>query len=151
MEKRAALGEPSLGAMTIKLSHAFVWCLDQDEALRFYTDALGFEVRTDAPMEHMRWLTVGPPDQPDVEVGLLEPVPGASAEDSEAVRRLVAKGVLGSLLFRTDDVRAAFERVKATGAEILQEPTEMPYGVIDCAFRDPSGNHVRLGQELDPA
>jgi len=137
--------------MTIKLSHAFVWCLDQDEALRFYTDALGLEVRTDAPMEHMRWLTVGPPGQPDVEIGLLEPVPGASAEDSDAVRRLVAKGVLGSLLFRVDDVRAAFERVKAAGAEVLQEPTEMPYGVIDCSFRDPSGNHVRLGQELDPS
>jgi catechol 2,3-dioxygenase-like lactoylglutathione lyase family enzyme len=137
--------------MTIKLSHAFVWCLDQDEALRFYTEILGVEPRTDAPMEHMRWLTVGPPGQPDVEIGLLEPVPGASAEDAEAVRRLVAKGLLGSLLFRVDDVRAAFERVKAAGAEILQEPTEMSYGVIDCAFRDPSGNHVRLGQELDPA
>jgi catechol 2,3-dioxygenase-like lactoylglutathione lyase family enzyme len=135
--------------MTITLSHAFVWCLDQDEALQFYTDVLGLERRVDAPMEHMRWLTVGPPGQPDVEIGLLEPVPGASPEDSEAVRRMVAKGVLGSLLFRVDDVRAAFERVRATGAEILQEPTEMPYGVIDCAFRDPSGNHVRLGQELD--
>jgi catechol 2,3-dioxygenase-like lactoylglutathione lyase family enzyme len=151
MEKRARRSAPSLGAMTIKLSHAFVWCLDQDEALRFYTDVLGLDVRTDAPMESMRWLTVGPPGQPDVEIGLLEPVPGASADDSEAVRRLVAKGVLGSLLFRVDDVRAAFDRVKAAGAEILQEPTEMSYGVIDCAFRDPSGNHVRLGQELDPS
>jgi catechol 2,3-dioxygenase-like lactoylglutathione lyase family enzyme len=150
MEKRASPARPSLGRMTIKLSHAFVWCLDQDEALRFYTDVLGLEPRTDAPMESMRWLTVGPPGQPDVEIGLLEPVPGASAEDSEAVRRLVAKGVLGSLLFRVNDVRAAFERVRASGAEILQEPTEMSYGVIDCAFRDPSGNHVRLGQELDP-
>jgi catechol 2,3-dioxygenase-like lactoylglutathione lyase family enzyme len=135
--------------MTITLSHAFVWCLDQDEALRFYTDVLGFELRTDAPMEHMRWLTVGPPGQPDVEIGLLEPVPGASDEDAEAVRRMVAKGVLGSLLFRTDDVHAAFERVKGAGAEILQEPTEMPYGVIDCAFRDPSGNNVRIGQEAE--
>jgi catechol 2,3-dioxygenase-like lactoylglutathione lyase family enzyme len=151
MEKRARRSGPSLGAMTIKLSHAFVWCLDQDEALRFYTEVLGLELRTDAPMESMRWLTVGPPGQPDVEVGLLEPVPGASSEDAEAVRRLVAKGVLGSLLFRVDDVRAAFERVQASGAEILQEPTEMSYGVIDCAFRDPSGNHVRLGQELDPS
>jgi catechol 2,3-dioxygenase-like lactoylglutathione lyase family enzyme len=151
MEKRARRSAPSLGAMTIKLSHAFVWCLDQDEALRFYTEVLGLELRTDAPMESMRWLTVGPPSQLDVEVGLLEPVPGASSEDAEAVRRLVAKGVLGTLLFRVDDVRAAFERVQASGAEILQEPTEMSYGVIDCAFRDPSGNHVRLGQELDPS
>jgi catechol 2,3-dioxygenase-like lactoylglutathione lyase family enzyme len=151
MEKRARRSAPSLGAMTIKLSHAFVWCLDQDEALRFYTEVLGLELRTDAPMESMRWLTVGPPGQPDVEVGLLEPVPGASSEDADAVRRLVAKGVLGTLLFRVDDVRAAFERVQASGAEILQEPTEMSYGVIDCAFRDPSGNHVRLGQELDPS
>jgi catechol 2,3-dioxygenase-like lactoylglutathione lyase family enzyme len=151
MEKRARPAASSLAAMTIKLSHAFVWCLDQDEALRFYTEILGLELRTDAAMENMRWLTVGPPGQPDVEVGLLEPVPGASAEDSEAVRRLVAKGLLGTLLFRVDDVRAAFERVTASGAEILQEPTEMSYGVIDCAFRDPSGNHVRLGQELDPS
>jgi catechol 2,3-dioxygenase-like lactoylglutathione lyase family enzyme len=151
MEKRTRCAGPRLGFMTIKLSHAFVWCLDQDEALRFYTEILGLEPRTDAPMEHMRWLTVGPPGQPDVEIGLLEPVPGASAEDAEAVRRLVAKGLLGSLLFRVDDVRAAFERVKDSGAEILQEPTEMSYGVIDCAFRDPSGNHVRLGQELDPS
>jgi catechol 2,3-dioxygenase-like lactoylglutathione lyase family enzyme len=151
MEKRARRPAPRVGGMTIKLSHAFVWCLDQDEALRFYTEVLGLELRTDAPMESMRWLTVGPPGQPDVEVGLLEPVPGASSEDAEAVRRLVAKGVLGSVLFRVDDVRAAFERVQASGAEILQEPTEMSYGVIDCAFRDPSGNHVRLGQELDPS
>jgi catechol 2,3-dioxygenase-like lactoylglutathione lyase family enzyme len=137
--------------MTLTLSHCFVYVLDQDEALDFYTRVIGLEVRADAQMEVMRWLTVGPPGQPDVEIGLLEPVPGASSEDSEAVRRLVAKGVLGSLLFRTDDVRAAFERVKAAGAEILQEPTEMPYGVIDCAFRDPSGNPVRIGQEVDPS
>jgi catechol 2,3-dioxygenase-like lactoylglutathione lyase family enzyme len=150
MEKRARRARPSLGRMTITLSHAFVWCLDQDEALRFYTDVLGFEKRSDAQMENMRWLTVGPPAQPDVEIGLLEPVPGASREDSEAVRRLVAKGALGTLLFRVDDVRAAFERVRDSGAEILQEPTEMSYGVIDCAFRDPSGNHVRLGQQLVP-
>jgi catechol 2,3-dioxygenase-like lactoylglutathione lyase family enzyme len=138
--------------MNLKLSHCFVYVLDQDEALDFYTGVLGLEVRADAQMEVMRWLTVGPPDQPDVEIGLLEPIPPpVPAEDAEAIRALVAKGSLGAIIFRTADCRAAFERVRDAGAEVLQEPIEQSYGVVDCAFRDPSGNHIRISQELVPA
>jgi catechol 2,3-dioxygenase-like lactoylglutathione lyase family enzyme len=108
------------------------------------------QTRTDARMEDMRWLTVGPPDQPDLEVNLFAPGPPMPPDDAEAVRRLLAKGSLGTLIFRTDDCRAAFERVRESGAEVLQEPIEQDYGVLDCAFRDPSGNHIRIGQELAP-
>jgi predicted enzyme related to lactoylglutathione lyase len=135
--------------MNLTLSHCFVYVLDQDEALDFYTRVLGLEVRTDARMEHMRWLTVGPAGQPEVEINLFEPVaPPTPPDDVEPVRALVAKGSIGALIFRTDDCRAAFERVRDAGAEVLQEPIEQGYGVLDCAFRDPSGNHIRIAQEL---
>jgi predicted enzyme related to lactoylglutathione lyase len=135
--------------MQLTLSHSFVYVLDQDEALDFYTRVLGMEVRADARMEHMRWLTVGPAGQPEVEINLFEPVaPPAPADDVDAVRALVAKGSIGALIFRTDDCRAAFERVRDAGAEVLQEPIEQGYCVLDCAFRDPSGNHIRIAQEL---
>ena len=134
----------------LRLSHCFVYVLDQDEALDFYTRALGMEVRTDAQMDVMRWLTVGPSDQPDVEINLMAIGPPVPPEDVEPVRQLVAKGTMGALIFRTDDCRAAFERVREAGAEVLQEPIEQDYGVLDCAFRDPSGNHVRIGQDLAP-
>jgi catechol 2,3-dioxygenase-like lactoylglutathione lyase family enzyme len=135
----------------LRLSHCFVYVLDQDEALDFYTRVLGMEVRTDAQMDVMRWLTVGPRDQPDVEINLMAIGPPVPPEDVEPVRQLVAKGTMGALIFRTDDCRAAFERVREAGAEVLQEPIEQDYGVLDCAFRDPSGNHVRIGQDLVPA
>jgi catechol 2,3-dioxygenase-like lactoylglutathione lyase family enzyme len=134
----------------LRLSHCFVYVLDQDEALDFYTRVLGMEVRTDAQMDVMRWLTVGPRDQPDVEINLMAIGPPVPLEDVEPVRQLVAKGTMGALIFRTDDCRAAFERVREAGAEVLQEPIEQDYGVLDCAFRDPSGNHVRIGQDLAP-
>ena len=136
--------------MQLTLSHCFVYVLDQDEALDFYTRVLGLEARIDAPMEHMRWLTVGPPDQPDVEINLAAVGPPLPSEDVEPVRQLVAMGSLGALIFRTDDGRAAFERVVEAGAEVMQEPIEQAYGVIDCAFRDPSGNHIRIAQDLAP-
>jgi catechol 2,3-dioxygenase-like lactoylglutathione lyase family enzyme len=136
--------------MNLRLSHTFVYVHDQDEALDFYTRVLGMQTRTDARMEDMRWLTVGPPDQPDLEVNLFAPGPPMPPDDAEAVRRLLAKGSLGTLSFRTDDCRAAFDRVRESGAEVLQEPIEQDYGVLDCAFRDPSGNHIRIGQELAP-
>jgi len=135
----------------LRLSHCFVYVLDQDEALDFYTRVLGMEVRTDARMDVMRWLTVAPRDQPDVEINLMAIGPPVPPEDVEPVRRLVAKGTMGALIFRTDDCRAAYERVREAGAEVLQEPIEQDYGVLDCAFRDPSGNHVRIGQDLAPA
>ncbi|HEY7622578.1 MAG TPA: VOC family protein [Solirubrobacteraceae bacterium] len=134
--------------MDLQLSHTFVYVLDQDEALDFYTRVLGMETRTDAPMEHMRWLTVGPPGQPEIEINLFAPGPPMPPDDAEAVRRLLAKGSLGTLIFRTDDCRAAFDRVRDAGTDVLQEPIEQDYGVLDCAFRDPSGNHIRISQEL---
>jgi predicted enzyme related to lactoylglutathione lyase len=134
--------------MQLTLSHSFVYVLDQDEALDFYTRVLGFETRSDAQMEHMRWLTIGAPGQPDVEINLMNVGPPLPPEDVEPLRQLVAKGSMGAVIFRTDDCRAAFERVVESGAEIMQEPMEQSYGVIDCAFRDPSGNHLRISQEL---
>jgi predicted enzyme related to lactoylglutathione lyase len=134
--------------MELRLSHCFAYVLDQDEALDFYTRVLGMQKRSDAQMEHMRWLTVGPPDQPDVEINLMALGPPLPPEDVEPLRGLVAKGSMGALIFTTDDCRAAFERVVESGAEIMQEPMEQSYGVIDCAFRDPSGNHLRISQHL---
>jgi catechol 2,3-dioxygenase-like lactoylglutathione lyase family enzyme len=137
--------------MNLQLSHTFIYVHDQDEALRFYTEVLGMEPRTDAPMETMRWLTVGPPGQPDLEINLFAPGPPMPPEDAEEVRKLLAKGSLGTLIFVTDDCRASFERVSAAGAEVLQEPIEQAYGVIDCAFRDPSGNHIRISERVEGA
>ena len=136
--------------MELTLSHCFVYVLDQDEALDFYTRVLGFEKRVDAQMDTMRWLTVGLPGQPELEVNLMHVGPPLPPEDIEPVRRLVAKGSMGAIIFRTPDCRAAFERVAASGAEIMQEPMQQSYGVLDCAFRDPSGNHIRVGQDLPP-
>ena len=134
--------------MKLSLSHCFVYVLDQDEALDFYTRVLGFEKRTDAQMEHMRWLTVSPPTQPDLEINLMALGPPLPPEDVEPLRELVAKGSMGAVIFTTDDCRGWFERVVAAGAEIMQEPMQQSYGVIDCAFRDPSGNHLRISQQL---
>jgi len=133
--------------MALKLSHTFIEVHDQDAALDFYRDVLGFEVRTDAPFESFRWLTVGSPEQPDVEIVLSPVGMGRSAEDAQTLRQLLAKGSLASVILRTDDIDGLFERVRASGAEVLQEPIDQPYGVRDCAFRDPSGNHIRFGQE----
>ena len=134
--------------MELSLSHCFVYVLDQDEALDFYTRVLGFEKRTDAQMEHMRWLTASPPTQPDLEINLMALGPPLPPEDVEPLRELVAKGSMGAVIFTTDDCRGWFERVVAAGAEIMQEPVQQSYGVIDCAFRDPSGNHLRISQQL---
>jgi catechol 2,3-dioxygenase-like lactoylglutathione lyase family enzyme len=132
--------------MVHTLSHTFLSVLDQDEALRFYTGPVGLELRSDAQLEHMRWLTVGPPGQPEVEIGLLAVGPPAPPADWDTLRELVAKGSMNSIIFRTDDCQATFERLLASGAEVLQEPTQQPYGVTDCAFRDPSGNMVRFSE-----
>jgi len=128
------------------LSHCFLYVLDQDEALRFYTDGVGLEVRTDSRMGDYRWLTVGPPDQPEIELGLSAIGPPLPPEDYSTVTDLVAKGSMGAVIFAVDDCRATFERLSGFGAEVLQEPIDQPYGVTDCAFRDPSGNMVRFSQ-----
>jgi catechol 2,3-dioxygenase-like lactoylglutathione lyase family enzyme len=134
--------------MSIELSHCFIAVDDHDKALAFYRDALGFEVRNDVSYEGMRWVTVGSPSQPGVEIVLEPPVadPGAASSDKDAAAELLAKGLLRGVNFRTDDVDATFERIRASGAEVLQEPMDMPYGVRDCAFRDPAGNMLRFSQ-----
>ncbi len=129
--------------MNLTLSHAFVTVADFDEALTFYRDALALEVRNDVGKGKMRWITLSAPSQPDVEV-VLGPTHAGREADGDAVAALLAKGSLNGLIFRTADVDAAFEQVRATGAEVLQEPMDTHYGVRDCAFRDPSGNLVRI-------
>ena len=139
----------------IRFSSAQLWVHDQDEALAFYTQKLGWEVRSDVTMQEMgnfRWLTVGPPGQPDVAIVLML-VPGApvlEAETAEQVRGLMAKGLAGTLFLTTDDCRAAYEELRSRGVEFVEEPEERPYG-IDSAFRDPSGNSVRLTQVREVA
>jgi uncharacterized glyoxalase superfamily protein PhnB len=132
----------------ITLSQCFVAVDDHDKALAFYCDALGLEVRNDVRFEGMRWVTVGSPSQPDVEIVLEPPLadPNASPDDRRVVAELLAKGMLRGVIFTTDDCDATFERVRAAGAEVVQEPTDQPYGLRDCAFRDPAGNLLRINQ-----
>jgi predicted enzyme related to lactoylglutathione lyase len=134
--------------MDIELSQCFIAVDDHDKALAFYRDVLGLEVRNDVEFEGMRWVTVGAPSQPDVEIVLEPPLadPNASSADKEVMTELLAKGLLRGVIFRTKDCDATFERISAAGAEVLQEPIDMPYGVRDCAFRDPSGNLLRFIQ-----
>ena len=134
--------------MDIKVSQCFIAVDDHDKALAFYRDALGLEVRNDVGFEGMRWVTVGAPAQPGVEIVLEPPVadPSASTSDKEAAAELLAKGLLRGVIFDTDDCDATFEHIRAAGGEVLQEPIDQPYGVRDCAFRDPSGNMLRFSQ-----
>ena len=132
--------------MKIKLTSLYVD--DQEKALRFYTDVLGFAKKTDVSQGPYRWLTVSAPGNPNMEIVLATPDMGHGPDDTESLRMLLAKGALNGVLFTTDDCDAFFERVRATGAEVLQEPIDQPYGVRDCAFRDPSGNHVRIGSPI---
>jgi predicted enzyme related to lactoylglutathione lyase len=132
--------------MTITVSHAFITVHDQDVALAFYRDVLGLEVRNDVPLEGFRWLTVGAPGQGGIEIVLEAPEMGRG-EDAPQLHTLLAKGQLTGAMFSVDDLDATFERVRAAGTEIMQEPTDMFYGVRDCAFRDPSGNHLRVSQK----
>ncbi|MEU4741579.1 VOC family protein [Actinosynnema sp. NPDC023658] len=134
--------------MNLKLSHTFLQVRDQEEALVFYRDVLGLEVRVDAPIESFRWLSVGPAGQPDVQIMLEDPDMGRPAGDAAAMKELMAKGSLGAVIFRVDDCDAAFERIRSAGAEVMQEPVDQPYGVRDCAFRDPSGNHLRFATPI---
>jgi predicted enzyme related to lactoylglutathione lyase len=132
--------------MNLRLIYTFLEVDDHEAALAFYRDALGLEVRQDVAMEGARWLTVGPPAQPELGVVLTTVGVGRPAEDAQSLRSLLAKGSLAGLVMETDDVDATFESVRATGAEVLQEPMDQPFGVRDCAFRDPAGNQVRINQ-----
>lgn len=133
---------------SINLSQCFIAVDDHDKALAFYRDVLGLEVRNDVGFEGMRWVTVGSPEQPDVEIVLEPPLadPTASEADRQAMAELLAKGMLRGVIFSTDDVDATFERIREAGGEVLQEPVDQPYGVRDCAFRDPAGNMLRFNQ-----
>jgi len=132
--------------MDLTLSHTFLNVHDIDLALAFYRDVLELDVHTDVTMDDFRWVTVSPRSQPDLEIGLMNPYTGPGAPDAEAVLTLTAKGSMNGLIFATADVDADFEKIRAAGAEVLQEPITQPYGVRDCAFRDPSGNMIRLSQ-----
>jgi catechol 2,3-dioxygenase-like lactoylglutathione lyase family enzyme len=134
----------------IRISHAQLWVHDQDAAHAFYTQKLGFEVRADVTLPELgdfRWLTVGPVGQPDVSIALMA-IPGAPVFDdqtAEQVKSLTARGAAGTVFLNTDDARGSYEELRGRGVEFIDPPEERPYG-IDCAFRDPSGNHIRLTQ-----
>ncbi len=138
----------------MRIANAQVWVHDQDEALAFYTEKLGMEVRADVTMPEMgdfRWLTVGPPGQEDVSIVLMA-IPGAPVFEDETVAQieaLMAKGVSGGVFLTTDDCQASYEELAARGVEFTETPQERPYG-IDCGFRDPSGNSLRLTQVVLP-
>jgi uncharacterized glyoxalase superfamily protein PhnB len=134
----------------IRIANAQLWVHDQDDALAFYTEKLGFSVQSDvtvAELGDFRWLTVSPPGQTDVSIVLMA-IPGQPVfddETAEQVRTLMGKGAASSIFLTTDDCRASYEELKGRGVEFVDEPEERPYG-IDCGFRDPSGNHLRLTQ-----
>lgn len=133
-------------AMDITIHNTFLPQNDPDAALSFYRDILGFEVRGDVGYEGMHWITVGPIDQPGTSVVLYPPeaTPGLTDDERRTIAEMMAKGSYASIILATKDLDGTFERVQASDAEVVQEPTEQPYGVRDCAFRDPAGNLVRI-------
>jgi catechol 2,3-dioxygenase-like lactoylglutathione lyase family enzyme len=135
--------------MDISIFSSFLPQNDPDAAVAFYRDTLGFEVRNDVGYGGMRWITVGPPDQPGTSIVLHPPGvdPGITDDERRIINEMMAKGTYGVILLATKDLDGAFERLQAKDAEIVQEPTEQPYGVRDCAVRDPAGNLIRI-QEL---
>jgi len=132
--------------MTIELQYCHVTVNNVDESLGFYRDALGLEVQNDVGSGGFRWVTLGSPDQPGLGIVLSEPHAGRSEADGDALQELLTKGVLPMIMFRVDDLDGVFEKVRASGAEVLQEPMDQPWGPRDSAFRDPSGNMVRISQ-----
>ena len=134
--------------MDITIHSSFLPQNDPDAALTFYRDTLGFEVRADVGYNGMRWITVGPPGQPGTSIVLSPPAvdPGITDDERRTVTEMMAKGSYGSVLLATKDVDATFDRVQSGDVEVVQEPTDQPYGVRDCAFRDPAGNMVRIQQ-----
>jgi uncharacterized glyoxalase superfamily protein PhnB len=132
--------------MALTIHSTFLPHDDPDAALAFYRDTLGFELRLDVGYEGMRWLTVGPPEQPGTSIVLHPPGadPGITDDERRTITEMMAKGTYASLLLATEDLDGTFERLAAGGAEVVQEPVEQPYGVRDCAFRDPAGNLLRI-------
>jgi catechol 2,3-dioxygenase-like lactoylglutathione lyase family enzyme len=134
--------------MSITIHQTFLPADDPEKSLAFYRDALGFEVRNDVAYGKMRWITVGPVDQPQTSLVLHPPAadPGITEEERRTIAALMAKGTYGIIVLGASDLADTFERLQASGAEVVQEPTDQPYGIRDCAFRDPAGNMVRINQ-----
>lgn len=134
--------------MDIKIHASFLPHTDPEASVRFYRDLLGFEVRMDVGYEGMRWITVGPPGQPDTSIVLTPPAvdPGLTEDERRTIAEMMAKGTYATVVLQSDDLDGLFERLQATDAEVIQEPMDQPYGIRDCAFRDPAGNHVRINQ-----
>lgn len=135
--------------MDLRIHSTFLPHDDPDAALAFYRDTLGFEVRKDVAYGGLRWITVGPPGQPETSIVLQPPTanPGITEDERRTIAEMMAKGTYGMIILASKDLDRTFERIQATGAEVIQEPTQQPYGVRDCAFRDPAGNHVRINEE----
>jgi predicted enzyme related to lactoylglutathione lyase len=135
--------------MNLTIHSSFLPHADPDESLAFYRDILGFEVRGDVGYGGMRWITVGPAGQPDTSIVLHPPAadPGITEDERRTIAEMMAKGTYATIILATADLDGTFERVQASGAEVVQEPTDQPYGVRDCAFRDPAGNHVRINEQ----
>ena len=132
--------------MDITIHASFLPQTDPDASLAFYRDILGFEVRNDVGYNGMRWITVGPRDQPATSIVLFPPAasPGVNEDEKRTIAEMMAKGTYAMMLLATPDLDATFERIQASGAEIVEEPTMQPYGVRDCAVRDPAGNLLRV-------
>jgi predicted enzyme related to lactoylglutathione lyase len=132
--------------MDITIHHAFLPHEDPEASLAFYRDVLGFELRNDVGYSGMRWLTMGSPDQPGTSVVLHPPAadPGITDEERRTIAEMMAKGTYASIVLATKDLDGTFEKVQGSGAEIVQEPVDQPYGIRDCALRDPAGNMVRI-------
>jgi uncharacterized glyoxalase superfamily protein PhnB len=135
--------------MDITIHSSFLPQNDPDAALAFYRDILGFEVRNDVGYQGMRWITVGPAGQPATSIVLFPPsaTPGLTDDERRTIAEMMAKGTYATIVLATADLDGTFARLQASGAEVMQEPIDQPYGVRDCAFRDPAGNHLRI-QEL---
>jgi uncharacterized glyoxalase superfamily protein PhnB len=134
--------------MDITIHSSFLPQDDPDAALGFYRDALGFEVRNDVGYGGMRWITVGPKEQPGTSIVLYPPGadPGITDDERRTIAEMMAKGTYAIVTLATPDLESTFDRLQASGAEVVQEPTDQPYGIRDCAFRDPAGNLVRINQ-----
>ncbi|WP_375003602.1 VOC family protein [Aeromicrobium sp. CTD01-1L150] len=134
--------------MNLTIHASFLPHSDPDASLAFYRDVLGFEVRNDVGYQDMRWITVGPADQPETAIVLHPPTatPGLTEEESRVITELVAKGTYFGIALATPDVDATFDDLVGKGAEVVQEPTDQPYGARDCAVRDPAGNDIRIQQ-----
>lgn len=134
--------------MNLTIHSTFLPHQDPDASLAFYRDTLGFEVRNDIGYGGMRWITVGPTDQPETSIVLHPPAadPGITADERRVIGEMMAKGTYAMIILATADLDAVFERLQAAGAEIVQEPTDQPWGVRDCSLRDPAGNHIRINE-----